>query len=91
MEKVGKGWLDVTRIYERSYFTRLTSCEDSLLVGSANVEGNDQGMKEDRKHEVRIRKCASRIYRVCVSGLYKIDNNFSYKNVKFNNYTVVRD
>lgn len=54
-------------------------------------EGNGQGMKEDRKHEVRIRKCASRIYRVCVSGLYKIDNNFSYKNVKFNNYTVVRD
>lgn len=64
-KKVGKGWLDVTRIYERSYFTRLTSCEDSLLVGSANVEGNDEGMKEDKNREARIRKCTScRIYRV---------------------------
>lgn len=64
-KKVGKRWLDVTRIYERSYFTRLTSCEDSLLVGSANVEGNDEGMKEDKNREARIRKCTSRrIYRV---------------------------
>lgn len=49
-EKVGKGWLGVTRIYERSYFTRLTSCEDSLLVGSADAEGNDR-VKEDGRLE----------------------------------------
>lgn len=56
-------------------------------MGSANVEGNGEGMKQDREYEVRIRKCANRhiSYIQGVSGLSKIDNNFPYKNIKSNN------
>lgn len=56
-------------------------------MGSANVEGNNEGMKEDREYEAGIRKCAS-VDIQGVSGLSKIDNNFPCKNVKCSNYIV---
>lgn len=49
--RVGKGWLGVTRIYERSYFTRLTNRGDSLLARSAEYG------REEEESEGRSARC----------------------------------